>query len=181
VALPVDYDSPAGEEQAEFAIREALGACFLVVGAGFGFTSSLVHTRPRYPRTTSEWETVGTIEDPDTTGNDTQTKLVRYCSFKFVGLRRLGQELTLRYQHVLSFGFKDTYASNPSLNSHDQMTGCAMQFSKYLSDNLNLGLDDRVTHRNLEYFDSDMIPADKQGEAAVVLYGRIDVVLNVCH
>lgn len=178
--LPVDYDTPEGEEQAEFAIREALGACFFTIGAAFGFTALLCHTRPRYPRTQPDWEAIGTIEDPDTTGNDTQTRLVRYSAFKFIGFRSQGQELTLRYQFILSFGFKDEYASNPTLNSHDQMVGCAMRFRKYLADNLNLGLDDRVTHKNLEIYDNDFIPADKQGGAAMVLYGRIDVVLDVC-
>lgn len=180
MALPDDYDSPEGEDAAEKEIRSALVACFLAVGSAFGFTSDLAHTRPRYPRTDDKWEQIGTIEDPDTTGNTATARLTRYASFKFLGFRRVGKELTIRYSFALGFGFKDEYGADPTKNSFDQATSCSMRFGKYLADNPNLGLDDRVTHKQLEIFDHEFIAVDKQGNSANVLFGRIDVVLNVC-
>jgi len=178
--LPTDYDTPEGEDAAETEIRNALVACFLIVGGAFGFTTDLAHTRPRYPRTDDKWEQIGTIEDPDTTGNTATTRLTRYASFKFIGFRRVGTELTFRYSFALAFGFKDEYADDSTKNSFDEAASCAKRFGKYLADNPNLGLDDRVTHKQLEIFDNEFIGVDKQGNAANVLFGRIDVVLNVC-
>lgn len=180
MALPVDYDSPEGEATAEAEIREALGACFLMVGAAFGFTAELIHDRPRFPRTDEAWNAAGTIEDPDTTNGDTQARLTRYCSFKFAGFRRSGKELTIRYSMVISFGFKDVYNADPNKSSYGDAADCLMRFGKYLADNPNLGLDDRVTHRQLEVFADEFLPASKQGDADVIYYGRIEVVLNVC-
>jgi hypothetical protein len=178
--LPEDYDSPEGEDTAETEVRKALVACFLAVGTPFGFTSDLAHTRPRYPRTDDKWESIGTIEDPDTTGNTTTTRLTRYASFKFLGFRRAGKELTIRYSFALGFGFKDEYGVDSNRNSFDEAASCAKRLGKFLADNPNLGLDDRVTHKQLEIFDHEFIKVDKQGNAANVLFGRIDVVLNVC-
>jgi len=180
VPLPEDYDSPAGEAEANKAIKEALGACFLTVGGSFGFTAELVHSRPRYPRTDALWEVVGTILDPDSADGEAPTRLTRYCSFKFSGFRRAGKELTVRYQMVLSFGFKDEYVGDPTKNTYDEMEDCLFQYGKFLADNPNLGLDDRVTHRQLEVIADDFLPASKQGDANVIYYSRIEVVLNVC-
>ena len=180
MALPVDYDSPEGEAEAEAEIRQALGACFLLIGADYGFTEELVHDRPRYPRTNEGWEAVGTIEDPDTTNGDTQSRLTRYCSFKFSGFNRRGKELTLRYSVVISFGFKDEYSGDPTKNTYGDAAACLVRFGKSLADNPNLGLDDRVTHRQLEIIADEWLPISKQGDADVIYYGRIEVVLNVC-
>lgn len=180
MALPDDYDSPEGEDIAETEVRKALVACFLLVAAPFGFTSSLAHTRPRYPRTDDKWEQIGTIEDPDTTGNTAPVRLTRYASFKFVGFSRAGKELTFRYSFALGFGFKDEYGVDSTRNSFDEAASCAKRFSKFLADNPNLGLDDRVTHKQLEIYAHEFIGVDKQGNAANVLFGRINVVLNVC-
>jgi hypothetical protein len=180
VPLPDDYDSPAGEAAASVAIKGALGACFLIIGGSFGFTTELVHDRPRYPRTDEQWEAVGTIVDPETENGDIPTRLTRYCSFKFSGFRRAGKELTIRYQMVLSFGFKDEYASDPTKNSYADIESCLFQYGKFLADNPNLGLDDRVTHRQLEVLADEFLPASKQGDANIIYYSRIEVVLNVC-
>jgi len=180
VALPDDYDTPEGEALAEAEIRKALGACFLLIGVDYGFTADLVHDRPRYPRSDEAWKAIGTIEDPDTTNGDTQASLTRYCSFKFAGFRRAGKELTIRYSMVTSFGFKDEYDSDPTKNTYGDAAACLVRFGKSLADNPNLGLDDRVTHRQLEIFADEWLPMSKQGDADVIYYGRIEVVLNVC-
>lgn len=180
MALPEDYDSPEGEATAEFEIRQALGACFLAVGSTFGFAAELIHDRPRYPRTDDTWNAVGTIEDPDTTDGETQARLTRYCSFKFGGFRRGGKELVLRYSVVVSFGFKDQYDADPTKNSYGEAASCLVRFGKFLADSPNLGLDDRVTHRQFEVYADEWLPFSKQGDANVIYYGRVEVVLNVC-
>lgn len=178
--LPDDYDSPDGEAEAELVIRQTLGERFLEMGSEFGFTEELVHDRPRYPRLDSVWESIGTIEDPETTGNDSQSRLTRYCSFKFKGFREAGeQELLLFYEFNLSFGFKDEYATDPTKNSTNDMVACAMKFRRHLKSNKNLGLDDRVTLRQFEVYESLPI-LDKQGVTDTVLFGRLEVMLNVC-
>lgn len=183
--LPDDYNDQDGEEAAELIIREAIAACFLATSAKFGFTDDLVHARPRFPRTDAKWLEIGTIADPDTIAASTdegKARLTRYFSVKFRGFRRALRQLTLRYDIVISFGFKDEYLA-PALagqNSHDQLAGCSVRFGRYLADNLNLGLDDRVTHTFLEIYNNDTLRLDKQGNAAEILYGRLDVTLEVC-
>lgn len=183
--LPEDYNSQDGEEEAEIVIRQAIADCFLVAGTPYGFTSSLVHARPRYPRNDTVWYTIGTIPDPDTVDAETPEgvqRLTRFFSVKFAGFKRTLTELILRYEIVISFGFKDEY-SHPDLagqNSHDQLAGCSIRFGRFLAENLNLGLDDRVTHTYLDIFGRDFIPLDEQGNAAEALAGRLEVVLEVC-
>lgn len=182
--LPSDYDTPAGEGDAEIAIRQALADCFLVVGASYGFTTDLIHTRPRYPETDALFEMICTISDPDTAAAIAASKmrLVRYFSVKLTGFKRTLLQLTLRYQIIISFGFKDTYLAAPMAgqNSHDQQAACTVRYQKYLADNLNLGLDDRATHDYLEMLYVEFIPVDKQGGAANAMIGKINVFLNVC-
>lgn len=183
--LPGDYNSQVGEEEAERVIRQAIADSFLTAAGSFGFTSNQVHARPRYPRTQAQWTEIGTIADPDTEDAATdegKKRVVRYFSVKFRGFRRTEKELTLRYDVTISFGFKDEYATTALIgkNSHDELTGCAIRYGRFLADNLNLGLDDRVTHRFLDIYDNQMIPVDLQGEAAEALFGRLEVVLDVC-
>lgn len=183
--LPSDYDSPAGEAVAEGIIRQALADCFLASGSvDYGFIAGLVHARPRYPRTNEAWLAIATIDDPDTTvtTGSTKVRIVRYFSAKLKGFKRQLQKLTLRYEITISFGFKDEYTA-PALagkNSHDELAACAMRYQKYLADNLNLGLDERITHLYLEMDDNRFKVIDKQGNASENMTGRIDVVMNVC-
>jgi len=185
MALPEDYNSQDGEEEAEFEIRQAIVECFVTSAAKFGFTSDLAHPRPRYPRTDETWFAIGTIEDPDTADAETaegKARLTRYFSVKFRGFRRTLTELTLRYELIISFGFKDEY-EHPDLagqNSHDELAGCSMRFGRFLAENLNLGLDDRVSHTYLDMYGGDFIPLDDQGSSAETLLGRLEVQLLVC-
>jgi hypothetical protein len=184
MALPNDYDSPLGEEEAELEIRKAIVECFLSVAGNprFGFDSDHAHTRLRYPDKNSTWEFVASIVDPDTASADPteQTRLVRYFAVALVGVARTLKELTLRYAIKISFGFKDVYASNVNLNSSDELTACLMQYQKFLANNLNLGLDDRVSHQYLTTTNVRFVLKDAQGSAVQVSDNTLNVILEVC-
>lgn len=185
MALPVDYESSLdGHQQAELAIRTAIVDCFLAVAATpqFGFDATLAHPRLRYPDSTKTWELISSIIDPDTANANPaeQKRLLRYFAVSFYGQSRKLRELTLRYAMRISFGFKDVYSIDPSQNSTDQIVGCVMQFSKYLANNLNLGLDDRVEHQYLDTSALRFVLKDKQGNAVMIADNTLKVILEVC-
>lgn len=184
MALPVDYDSPEGEEQAELEIRKALVGCFLAVAGNdrFGFDADHAHERLRYPDKNDTWEFIATIIDPDTEDADAekQTRLLRYFAVAHVGFSATLRELTLRYSIKVSFGFKDVYASDENRNSSNEISACLMQFQKYLRNNQNLGLDDRVSHQNLVGNSILFIPKDAQGNAIHIANTTLNVILEVC-
>lgn len=184
MALPDDYDSPSGEEQAELVIRQAIVDCFLAVANNerFGFTSELAHSRLRYPDSTKTWELISSIVDPDTVNEDAsvQTRLLRYFAVSFIGQSRKLRELTINYAIKISFGFKDVYSTNVNRNSSDEVVGCVMQYGKYLANNLNLGLDDRVSHQYLQTSNFRFVIKDRQGNAVMVADNKLSVILEVC-
>lgn len=182
--LPNDYDSPLGEEQAELEIRKAIVECFLVIGGDprFGFDADHAHERLRYPDSNTTWEFLATIVDPDTASAqpEEQTRLVRYFAVSLVGFARTLRELTFRYAIKVSFGFKDVYASDDTRNSSNELTACLVQYQKFLANNLNLGLDDRVSHKYLVLDNVRFVLKDAQGSAVQVSDNRLDVILEVC-
>jgi len=181
--LPPDYDSPQGEADAEKAIRGALVDCFLAIAdPTFGFDSSVAHDRMRYLTNADSWEFVSTIVDPDTAAQpvDQQTKLTRYFALGLVGFQGSLRELKFRYALRTSFGFKDAYKTDSTRNSSDELYACMTQYQKFLRDNLNLGLDDRVSHEYLQLLGIRFVLKDKQGNAMQVADSTITVVLEVC-
>lgn len=184
MALPNDYDTPLGEEQAELEIRKAIVECFLSVAgnARFGFDVTHAHERMRYPDKNDTWEFIATIIDPDTADADAekQTRLLRYFAVQHVGFSATLRELTLRYAIKLSFGFKDVYATDANRNSSDELSACLMQYQKFLRNNLNLGLDDRVSHQYLVCDNIFFIPKDVQGNSLQIANNRLNVILEVC-
>lgn len=184
MALPEDYDTPEGEEQAELEIRKAIVDCFLAVAENerFGFTATLAHDRLRYPDRNNVWEEIATIVDPDTADEDAEkrTRLLRYFAVSLVGFSRTLRELSFRYAIKLSFGFKDVYKTDENRNSSDELTALLVQYQKYLANNLNLGLDDRVAHQYLNCGNVRFVLKDAQGNAVQVTDNTLTVILEVC-
>lgn len=181
--LPNDYDSIDGEAAAELVVREAIRDIFVGVATPYLFDNAHSHICPRYPETLDEWNTIGTVEDPDT-GNQpagNKRRLVRYFAVKWVGQGRRLRELTLNYELEVSMGFKDAYASAPTKRSYNELVELNMKLGKVLADNQELGLDDRVSHNFMQTpFKPSWTPIDEQGETTVTITNTLAVVLKVC-
>lgn len=183
MALPADYDNPAGEALAEAEIRAAMKGLFLAVAAPYGYDDDHSHTEPRYPDTQEEFDEIYTIDDPDTADadDDGKRRLTRYFVITWAGMSRVLSELTIRYDVQISMGFKDSYAFDPTLRSYNQLVALVHEYGKHLADNQELGLDDRVSHTFLQ---APLRPRwtgeDEQGNATVTVDCTLAVVLQVC-
>jgi hypothetical protein len=183
--LASDYfETPDKMAAAELVIRGAIRDSFLVVATAYLFDSNHAHLSPRFVETDADFESIAMVEDPDTAANGPSgehRKIVRYCHVLYAGHRAGLYELTINYEIDVSLGFKDEYASTPGLRSYDELTALNFKFEKYLRDNQNLGLDDRVSHGFLQTPAKPVwTPVDNQGSTTVTLTHSLAVTLKVC-
>jgi hypothetical protein len=178
------FETPDKMAEAELVVRGAIRDSFLAVAGSYLFDSSHAHLSPRFVETDEEWDDIGTVEDPDTASNgptEEHRRVVRYCHVLFAGHRAGLRELTINYEIDVSMGFKDEYASTPGLRSYDELTALNFKFEKYLRDNQELGLDDRVSHGLLQTpAKPTWTPVDNQGSTTVTLTHTLAVTLKVC-
>lgn len=184
MALPTDYDDMDGMVLAELAIRTAIRDCFVNVSAPYLYDVNHSHIAPRFVDTDAEYSAIAEVDDPDTAAQAPadRRKLVRYFQVIYAGHKWTARELTLHYEVSISMGFKDEYATAPAgRRSYDELTALNMRFGKYLADNQNLGLDDRVSHLFLQTPQRPTwTPEDPQGAATVTMNNTLAVVLQVC-
>lgn len=183
--LASDYfDSPDGMAAAELVVRQAIRDCFLAVAGTYGYDANHVHVSPRFPDTDDEWNQIATIEDPDTAANGPTAehrRLVRYCHVIYSGHKAGQAEMTINYEIDVSMGFKDGYASDPNRRSYDELTALNVKFEKFLRDNQELGLDERVSHGLLQCPSKPRwTPIDDQGDTTVTVTDTLAVTLKVC-